>query len=187
MISLTALWLPILVSAIVVFLAGHVLNMLSPHHRNDFFAVGDEDGLRSFIHEQDLAEGQYYFPYAATPKAMRDPAWLQKLKDGPVGFLIIGPAGNRLAAQLAQQFVYVVVISIFVAYLASATLPAGVEYLKVFQVTGCAAFLGYAGATVPYAIWFRFTWSHTLKIIFDGFVYALLAAGVFGWLWPATV
>jgi hypothetical protein len=34
------------------------------------------------------------------------------------------------------------------------------------------------------SIWWRRRWSSTIKHMFDGLVYALLAAGVFGWLWP---
>jgi hypothetical protein len=36
------------------------------------------------------------------------------------------------------------------------------------------------------SIWYSQSWSTTLKSMFDGLVYALLTAGVFGWLWPAA-
>ena len=36
MVPLAALWLPILVSGVVVFLASWIVHMLLPHHRSDF-------------------------------------------------------------------------------------------------------------------------------------------------------
>jgi hypothetical protein len=33
-------------------------------------------------------------------------------------------------------------------------------------------------------VWKQKPWSMTFKHVFDGLVYALLTAGVFGWLWP---
>ena len=70
------------------------------------------------------------------------------------------------------------------AYIAGRTLSPGEEYLQVFRVTGAAAFLGYAGAIAQDAIWTGQSWSATMKSTFDGLVYGLLTAGVFGWLWP---
>ena len=34
------------------------------------------------------------------------------------------------------------------------------------------------------SIWKGQPWSATLKSVFDGLLYALVTAGVFGWLWP---
>jgi hypothetical protein len=76
------------------------------------------------------------------------------------------------------------VISTLVAYLAGRTLAAGTEYLAVFRVAGTAAILAYSGALPVAAIWFGRSWSSVFKEIFDGVVYGLLTAGVFGWLWP---
>ena len=82
-------------------------------------------------------------------------------------------------------FLYTVVIGFMVAYVASRTLAPGAEYLKVFQIVGAVAFLGYAGAEPTASIWKFVSWGTTAKLVLDGLVYALLTAGVFGWLWPA--
>ena len=37
------------------------------------------------------------------------------------------------------------------------------------------------------SIWKGQSWSTTLKFVFDGLVYGLLTAGVFGWLWPGRM
>ena len=57
-------------------------------------------------------------------------------------------------------------------------------YLKVFQVVGATAFLGYAAGQVPAAIWMGKPWIVAWKEVFDGLIYGLVTAGAFGWLWP---
>jgi hypothetical protein len=64
------------------------------------------------------------------------------------------------------------------------TLPAGSAYLRVFQIVGTSAFLGYAAALVQQSIWYGRSWSMTIRTMLDGLLYALLTAGLFGWLWP---
>jgi hypothetical protein len=34
------------------------------------------------------------------------------------------------------------------------------------------------------SIWYHRSWGTTLRYTVDGLVYALLTAGIFGWLWP---
>ena len=64
------------------------------------------------------------------------------------------------------------------------TLAAGTPYLKVFQIAGATAFIGYWLALCQQSIWYRRSWKLTLKAAFDGLIYASLTAGAFGWLWP---
>ncbi|MCH8962238.1 MAG: hypothetical protein IH820_13200 [Bacteroidetes bacterium] len=182
-VSLIALWLPIIVAAVIVFIAGFILNTVLPHHRTDFARLPDEDKVREAT--QGLAQGQYIYPYASTPAEMKDPALIEKAKAGPVGMLVVWPNGaGPTPKQLITHFVYVLVISLFAGYIGSASLEAGTEYLKIFQVVGASAFLAYAGAVPLFSIWYHMTWSFTVKELIDGLVYALLTAGVFGWLWP---
>ncbi len=181
-VSLIALWLPIIVAAVIVFIAGFILNTVLPHHRTDFAQLPDEDKVRETV--QGLAQGQYRFPYASSSAEMKDPAYQEKVNAGPVGFLVVGPTGGSMTKQLITHFVYVLVISLFAGYIGSASLEAGTEYLKIFQVVGASAFLAYAGAVPLFSIWYHMTWSFTVKELIDGLVYALLTAGTFGWLWP---
>ena len=89
-----------------------------------------------------------------------------------------------MGKQMGLWFVFTVVISLFAAYLASRTLEAGVEYLAVFRIAGTTAFLGYAAAEPIASIWKAQPWGNTMRHVLDGLIYALLTAGVFGWLWP---
>ena len=181
-VSLLALWLPIIVAAVIVFIAGFILNTVLPHHRTDFARLPDEDKVRETV--QGLAQGQYRFPYASSSAEMKDPAYQEKVNVGPVGFLVVGPTGGSMTKQLITHFGYVLVISLFAGYIGSASLEAGTAYLKIFQVVGASAFLAYAGAVPLFSIWYHMTWSFTVKELIDGLVYALLTAGTFGWLWP---
>ena len=75
-------------------------------------------------------------------------------------------------------------VGFFAAYVAGHALPAGAYYLRVFQIVGVTTFVGYALALWQQSIWYGRSWGTTLRTSIDGLVYALLTAGVFGWLWP---
>lgn len=186
MVSLGMLWLPILAASVLVFIAGFIMNMVMPHHRTDWSKLPDEDAFREALRAQNASQGQYVYPHASTAAEMKDPAYVDKVNAGPNGLLVIGPSSvGPSAKQLGLHFVYIVFITFMVAYIAQAVLPAGVDYLKVFQVTGTAAFLGYSGSLFLNSIWYHMSWAMTFKNFVDGFVYGLLTAGAFGWLWPA--
>jgi hypothetical protein len=85
---------------------------------------------------------------------------------------------------LAMWFAFCVLVSFLVAYLTGRTLATGASYLAVFRVAGTTAFLAYAIGGIQDSIWRAQLWSTTIKHVVDGLVYALLTAGVFGWLWP---
>ena len=116
---------------------------------------------------------------------MSDPAFIEKMKQGPVVVMTVMKKGPpAMGTSLVQWFIYCAVVGILSAYVAGAALPVGAHYLKVFQLAGCTAFIAYSVALAQNSIWYSRKWSSTLKSMFDGLVYALLTAGVFGWLWP---
>jgi hypothetical protein len=43
MIPLTALWLPIMVSAVIVFFASFIIHMVLTYHKSDYRKLSDED------------------------------------------------------------------------------------------------------------------------------------------------
>jgi hypothetical protein len=85
---------------------------------------------------------------------------------------------------MAQWFIYLLILMLICAYVASRTLTVGAPYLGVFRVVGSVAFMGLALGHAHQSIWWQRRWSSTIKYMIDGLLYALLAAGVFGWLWP---
>ena len=184
MVPLAALWLPIVLSAVIVFVASSIIHMLLPYHRSDYHQLPNEDKLMAALRPDNLKPGLYVFPHC-THKDMKSPAIIEKFKQGPVGHLIIRPNGPPAMAQfLGLWFAYCLLIGFFVAYLTGHVLAPGTHYLSVFRVVGTTAFLAYGLANISNAIWKGQTWSSVTKEVFDGLVYASLTAGTFGWLWP---
>ncbi len=185
MVPVTSLWLPIVLSAVIVFVLSSVIHMFLTYHRSDIAKVPSEDEARAALGPLNIPPGEYMIPHAGSPAGMRDPAFQEKLKQGPVAFLTVLPSGPPAMSQnLLQWFVYCLVVGVFAAYVAGRALTPGVEYLAVFRFAGVTAFLGYTLALWQNSIWWKRSWSTTLKHTFDGLLYALFTAGVFGWLWP---
>jgi hypothetical protein len=182
-VALTSLWLPILLSAVAVFIASALIWTVVQWHKGDWRKLPDEDAARRAL--QGVAPGEYMVPYASSGRERQSPEWQQKYKEGPAAMLTVLPHGTMaMGKTFIQWIVYCLLVSLLVAYVAAATLAPGTEYLKVFQVTGTTAFLAYAGAAPIYSIWFGHGWGRSVKELVDGLVYGLLTAGFFGWLWP---
>jgi hypothetical protein len=184
MVPLTALWLPILLAAVIVFVASSIMHMLLPYHRTDYQQLPDEDKLLAALRAAGLKRGLYIFPFC-THKEMKSPAMIEKYNQGPVGMMTVFPSGPPAMPKfLAMWFVYCLVIGLFVAYLTGHTVAPGAHYLAVFRVAGTAAFLGYGLGNLSNGIWKGQMWGMTIKEVIDGLVFGLLTAGTFGWLWP---
>lgn len=185
-VSLASLWLPIVLSAVAVFIASSIVWMVLPHHKQDWGKLPDEEGVMKVMRESGVRPGQYAFPNCAGDmKVMGTPEFIDKMTAGPVGMLTVAPNGPPpMGKLLGQWFVYTLVISALVGYVATLVFGIGAGFGEVFRVTSTAAFLGYCGAIVPAAIWKNQQWKMILKEVVDGLAYALLTAAVFGWLWP---
>ncbi len=178
-----AVWIPTLVSAVLVFLASWLMHALLPHHKSDYAGLPDEDGIVGSLRAAGLKPGMYHFPHMASPDAMKDPAFREACERGPVGVVVVGPNGIiNMGRALGQHFVYCLVVSFMVGYVVHATLGPGADYLAVFRIAGAVAWMAYAAAHASASVWFFQSWSVTWKYVLDGLVYALLTAGVFGWL-----
>lgn len=182
-VSLMSLWLPILLAAVVVFIASSLIWMVLKYHDSEWKKLPDEEAARSALGGASV--GQYSVPNAASLEERNTPEWKQKYEEGPAAMLVIVPHGTLdMSKQLMQWFVYCLLVSAMVAYITSIALSAGADYLKVFRIAGTAAVLCYAGGMPMKSIWFGQPWSATAKDVLDGLLYGLLTAGVFGWLWP---
>lgn len=184
-VPITSLVIPILLSAVFVFLASSVIHMVLGYHKNDYRQVQKEDELLASFRNLNVAPGDYCVPWAGSMDAMKSPAFVEKRTKGPTVIMTVIPGGPMtMGGQLLQWFLYSVVISIFAAYLTGRVLPAGAHYLEVFRVAGTVTFMGYAMALPQFSIWYKRNWGTTLRSMADGLVYSLLAGGTFGWLWP---
>jgi len=185
MVYLTQLWLPILLSAVVVFIASSIMHMALGYHASDYQKLPNEDKVLEALRAAGVAPGNYHFPHCASHKEMNSPAMIEKLTQGPLGLLNVIPSGPpSMGKFLLLWFLYCLAVAVFVAYLTGRALGPGTAFLAVFRIAGTAGFLGYAAAHTSDSIWKGQRWSTTIRFLFDGLVYGLLTAGVFGWLWP---
>jgi hypothetical protein len=185
MVPLTSLWAPIVLAAVVVFLVSSIIHMVLPYHRTDFASLPAEDDVMDALRRFKIPPGDYLVPCAGTPDRMRSPDFQEKMKRGPVAVMTMIESGPpRMGKQLVAWFVYSIVVGLFAGYVASRAVPVGAHYLEVFRFTGTVAFTGYSLALWQNTIWYKRSISATTKSTFDGLIYALLTAGIFGWLWP---
>jgi hypothetical protein len=185
MTGLYSLWLPILLSGVIVFIASSIIHMALPWHKGDYRKAPNEDMMMDALRPLAIPPGDYMVPRCSSMEEMRSPEFAAKLKEGPVMVVTVMPNGQTSMTQsLVLWFIYSDIISLFAAYVAGRALSVGAPYLRVFQFAGVSAFLGYSAALWQMSIWYRRSWSTTIKATVDGLIYALLTAGTFGWLWP---
>jgi len=185
MIGLTTLWLPILLSAVLVFVLSSVIHMVTPWHKSDYPKLANEDRVMDALRPLAIPPGDYMMPRPSSREEMRSPAFVERMKRGPVLMLTVWPSGPAsMGKNLVQWFLYAVVVGCFAAYVAGRAQPAGAQFLQVFRYAGVTAFVGYALALWQMSIWYHRAWMTTIKATVDGLIYALLTAAIFGWLWP---
>ena len=179
-----ALWLPILLSAAAVFVLSGFIHTVLPWHKGDFRKLPDEDQVRDALRPHDAPPGDYMLP-TCDDGNYRSAEYKAKLEAGPNWIVTVMPKGElTMGLTFVQWLVFLVVVNVFVAYVAFHAVGANGHYLGVFRIVGATAFLAYAGAQWPQSIWYKRQWSTTVKCTVDGLVYALVTAGIFGWLWP---
>lgn len=184
MVALTALWLPILLSAVLVFIASSIIHMALPWHNKDFRRFQSEDDVLDALRRFDLTPGDYAGPMPDSMAEMNSEAYKAKIERGPQVMLTVLKPGMSMPSNLIKWFVYLIVVGLFVAIVTGSALAAGADYMYVFQVSFFVAFSGYALALWQSWIWYARNLGYVIRSTIDGAVYALLTAGVFGWLWP---
>jgi hypothetical protein len=188
MVPLPALWLPIVLSAVAVFLLSFVIHMVLPVHRGDLNKIPNEDAVLDFLRAANLPAGDYAAPHVGSPAGMKDPAFIERVRRGPLLLMNIAPgSGVSMGKQLTQWFIYVLIVSLFAGYIAGRAHGPGSGDANVFRFASTTAWLAYAMALPQFSIWWRRSWSTTLKTMFiDALVYALATGAVFCLLWPSA-
>ena len=185
MTPLSALWLPILLSAVFVFIASSVIHMGPFWHKNDFRAMPREaevmDALRPFA----IPPGDYVVPRCSKMSEMKSPEFKEKMRKGPVMFATVFPNGVMgIGRNLVLWFVYLLVVELFAAYISGRAIAPPTTFRRAFRFTGAVSFVGYALALWQMTIWYRRAVSTAIKDTIDGIIYAVIAGATFGWLWP---
>ncbi len=182
MVSLVDLWLPILLSAVLVFVASSVIHMALRWHSKDFKRFAAEDAVMDALRPFDLAPGDYAAPIPDNMAQMGSPEFKAKQARGP-SFALTILDNTSIGRNLVKWFAYCIVVGLFTAYAASIALAEGTPYMTVFRLTSTVAFAGYALALWQSWIWFSRSFGSILRSTIDGLLYGLLTGGVFGWLW----
>jgi hypothetical protein len=185
MVPVTSLWLPIVVSAVFVFVASSIVHMMLGYHRLDWKQLPSQAEIQDALRRFSIQPGDYMLPWPTTTAEMRTPEFTTMREKGPTAVITVWPAGAQgMGQSLALWFVYTIVVGVFAGYVAGAALGPGRPYLQVFRLAGTVAFAGYSLALLQHSIWYHRKWSTTFLSMFDGLIYALLTGGTFGWLWP---
>src|SRR5262245_54769251 len=117
MVLISSLWMPILLSAVIVFFASFILHMVLTYHRSDFKKLPNEDGLMDAMRKEGVQPGHYAAPHCTNPKEMKSPEIMQKFSKGPVFHVTVIPTGQpAMGKHLVLWFLYSIGVSIFVAY-----------------------------------------------------------------------
>lgn len=185
MLSLSQLWLPILLSAVAVFVASSIIHMASPWHRNDYPKMTNEDAVMTAMRPLDIPPGDYFFPRPASMADMKSPEFMERLNLGPSVIMTVLPKGYRpMGPIFVQWFLYLVFVSLLAAHVVSRGLPATAPAAYVFHETALVAFAAYALGLWQLSIWYSRSWSITLKSTVDAIIYAVLTGLVFQFMWP---
>ena len=185
MTALAALWLPILLSAVFVFIVSATIHMTPLWHKNDYPALPNQDQVSIALRSLAIPPGAYILPRANDMKEMRTPEFKEKFKAGPVMFMtVLASPSMSMTRPLTLWFIYVLISNFLAAYVASRTLAPGADHEMVFCIVGTVAFIGFAAALWQMSIWYGRALSMTIKSTIDGLIFAAVTAGTFMWLWP---
>lgn len=187
MIAWSALLLPALLSALAVFAISSLVHMVLRWHAPEYRGFSNEDEVRAAINRGGAGPGQYILPYGKDMQAMGTPEMQARYAEGPVGQVLLRRKGMPPMGQLlGAWFAHSLVLGLLAGYVGRASLPAGAEFLRVLQVVGMAAWLGYSWGEPTASIWKGQPWSSTARYLLDGLLYALATGAIFAALWPAA-
>jgi hypothetical protein len=182
-VSVSELWLIILVAGALCWVASALIHMLLKYHNSDYSQMENESQVSAAMGSPKPA--LYTMPYCAEMKEMGEESMQRKFKEGPVAMITVMPNGlPAMGKMLGQQIAFFVVGAALLAYLCTLSLVASADYLQVFRYVFVAAFLTYGWAQIPYSIWMGQPWSNCLRYMIDAVIYAAVSAGTFAWLWP---
>ena len=185
MTPFSALWLPILVSLVVVFLISSFIHMASPWHKSDFPKLANEEAVLDALRPLNLPPGDYMMPRPSSMAEMKSPEFIAKVNRGPRVLMTIMPSGpSNMGSSLLGWAVFILVVTAIAAHVAGGVIPRGAPSRNVFHTVGLFTLAAYAFALWPLSIWYGRGWGITIKSTVDGLIYAIATGLVFMWLWP---
>lgn len=184
--ALLSLWLPILLSAVVVFVISSLIHMVLKWHASDYGSFSNEDAVRDAIRAGNPAPGRYVLPHCGDMKDMATETMKKKYAEGPVGHVTIIPNGQpAMGKYLGLWFFLCLFVSAVAAFLTAKVYGLDPLWVKpAAKLAGAIAFIGYGFGTLQESIWMGRPLSATVKYLLDAGLYALGTWAVFLWLWP---
>jgi hypothetical protein len=184
-ISLLQLWMPILLGAFLAWVASALIHVVAKYHNSDYQSLSNEEEVMNAVRNGSPKLGIHTLPFCTDMSEMNNPEVQEKFKKGPVAIVTVLPNGlPNMGKLMPQQIAFFLVGCIIIAYCAKLALPAGADYMVVFRFVGTLGFLAFGWAQIPMSIWYGHPWSTTAKYLLDAFIYGLVVAGCFAWLWP---
>ena len=183
MAFLSLLWLPIVVSAALVFVVSAASHMLVPYRKREWRSAPEQEALQRAF--RGAAPGLYVFPSPSESSERGRPEAMERWAQGPSAWLALLPPGPlSMGRNLGLSFLVNLGVSFMAAYLAAHALGTAPHYLAVFRVVGTVGVLAYLVGPIYEAIWFWRPWQTVAMGAADALAYGLVMAGTFGWLWP---
>ena len=185
-VHVTDLWMAILVSGTLCWIASALIHMLFKYHNADYSELPNESDVASVLGANNPKPALYSLPHCTDMKMMGEESMQKKFSDGPVAMISVLPNGMPpMGKLLGLQLLFFILGSALIAYLACLALPTASDYMSVFRFVFVAAFIAYGWAQVPYSIWMGQPWSNCLRYFLDALIYAAMSAGTLAWLWPS--
>ncbi|MCC6425806.1 MAG: hypothetical protein IT435_03190 [Phycisphaerales bacterium] len=184
MAEFMALWLPILVSAVAVWIASAIVWMAMPHHKKDYIELPDEKGFTAFLKSQNIPAGVYGFPDCKTPEKRNSPEMKEAWQHGPMGMLYVWKTPMSMGGKMFATFLVFLCASAGIGYLASIAITGSPEGMHVFRIVATAGTLTYCFSFIPNMIWFGAYRRTIVANIVDGIAYGVITGLVFMWMWP---
>lgn len=178
-------WLPILLSAGIVFVISSLVHMAFKWHAADYRGFPNEDAVRESLRAGGPVPGKrFVVPYCADMKEMSSEAMKRKYADGPNAVIVFGADGQpNMGRHLGQWFLLCVLVSAVAAFLTAKAYGIGAPAQGAAKMAGAAAFVAYGFGTIQESIWMYRSWASTAKYLLDSALYAVGTAAAFYWTW----
>lgn len=185
MSAIAQLWMPILVTAVLIFIASSLIHMVLKWHNADYRQLSNEDDVRAAVRAASPAPGQYVLPYCVDMKEMSGETMMKKFAEGPVAFLTVRKNGPpEMGSTFVMWFAFTVGVAAFAGWLAMSAYAGKANASAAGQLVGFVSFIAYGGGSMPLGIWMGKPWSSVAKDLLDALIYGVISGLVFTWLWP---
>lgn len=180
--SLSDLWLPILLAGLATHILSTLFWMVFPHHKPEWKRVPVEDDLMDFLQQRQVPADQYMFPFASSGREAGSEQF--KAKQAKCrGMLVLWERPLEMGPAIVKTLLFFLFASFSIGYVATLSLPAGADFARVFRFVTTVGLLTHVYAKFPNVFWFRM---RVATHVMDGIAYAIATGLIFAALWPAA-